>query len=308
MAHDLFVHHFGSRTFVGNGIDANRLLDENAAKFAAKWGNSAPRGRRVALKPFIKRDEEGRRYREGCRWEREAQWSTARSRFAGSISSDGVLAAIRGPCRSGPLAADRARVSLTMIVSDEQDNIADCLDSVRGLFDEIVVVDTGSKDRTIEIARSFGARVFDFVWVDDFAAARNAALARATGDYAFWLDADDLVEPPERKKLERSLARLLASPGNYRAFVVRCACDPGPDGSGGDTVVDHIRLFPLIEGVRWSYRVHEQILPALKRAGVPIQWTDITVRHTGYSDRALAVAKARSRLADPARRAGRTAR
>ena len=69
--------------------------------------------------------------------------------------------------------------------------------------------------------------------------------------------------------------------------MVRCACDPGPDGSGGDTVVDHIRLFPLIEGVRWTYRVHEQILPALKRAGVPLQWTDITVRHTGYADRAL---------------------
>ena len=92
-----------------------------------------------------------------------------------------------------------------MIVRDEQDNLPRCLASVQGLFDEIVVVDTGSKDRTVEIARSFGARVFDFVWVDDFAVARNAALARATGDYAFWLDADDLVDPPERVKLEALL-------------------------------------------------------------------------------------------------------
>ena len=74
-----------------------------------------------------------------------------------------------------------------------------------GLFDEIVVVDTGSKDRTREIAREFGARVFDFVWVDDFAAARNAALARATGNYAFWLDADDVIDPPEREKLRALL-------------------------------------------------------------------------------------------------------
>jgi glycosyltransferase involved in cell wall biosynthesis len=214
-----------------------------------------------------------------------------------------------------------------MIVRDEEANLPRCLESVRGLFDETVVLDTGSRDRTIEIARSFGARVFDFVWVDDFAAARNAALARAKGDYAFWLDADDLIEPREREKLEALLGRLgtdrapdgstqkgtgTGGPGRSQspfasasalpvgggtpdenrypsrsAFVVRCKCDPGPDGSGGDTVVDHVRLFPVIEGVRWTYRVHEQILPALKRAGVMIEWTDITVRHTGYSDRAL---------------------
>jgi glycosyltransferase involved in cell wall biosynthesis len=79
-------------------------------------------------------------------------------------------------------AADgRATVSFTMIVRDEEKNLSTCLESVRGLFDEIIVVDTGSHDRTAEIARSFGARVFDFAWVDDFAAARNEALARATG-------------------------------------------------------------------------------------------------------------------------------
>ncbi len=173
-----------------------------------------------------------------------------------------------------------------MIVRDEENNLGRCLESVRDLFNEVVVLDTGSRDRTIEIARSFGARVFDFVWVDDFAAARNAALARAKSDYAFWLDADDLIEPPQRAKLEELLGQLRTG-GPMPAFVVRCACDPGPDGAGGDTVVDHIRLFPLIEGVRWTYRMHEQILPALKRAGIPVEWTDITVRHTGYADRAL---------------------
>ena len=165
--------------------------------------------------------------------------------------------------------------------ADEEKNLPHCLESVRGLFDEIVVVDTGSVDRTIEIAREFGARVFDFVWVDDFAAARNAALARATGDYAFWLDADDVVEPPEQEKLKALLEGL--RPGeDPAACVVRCACDPGEDGSGGETVVDHIRLFPVREDIRWTYRVHEQILPALRRAGVPVRWTDLTVRHTGY--------------------------
>ena len=82
-----------------------------------------------------------------------------------------------------------------------------------------MVVDTGSKDRTREIAQEFGARVFDFVWVDDFAAARNAALARATGDYAFWLDADDVIDPPEREKLQELLASLRR--GGARPVMVR---------------------------------------------------------------------------------------
>ena len=90
-------------------------------------------------------------------------------------------------------------MSLTVIARDEELNLPKCLESVRGLFDEIVVIDTGSHDRTAEIARSFGANVFDFSWIDDCAAARNEALARATGDYAFWLDADDVVDPPSAR-------------------------------------------------------------------------------------------------------------
>jgi glycosyltransferase involved in cell wall biosynthesis len=105
------------------------------------------------------------------------------------------------PWSAPPLPAERPKVSLTMIVRNEEANLPACLESARGLFDEIVVVDTGSIDRTREIPRSFGARVCDFVWVDDFAAARNAALARATGDHAFWLDADDVLDAPEREKL-----------------------------------------------------------------------------------------------------------
>ncbi len=158
---------------------------------------------------------------------------------AGSQSPFSQLA--RGPA---------AIVSLTMIVRNEENNLPRCLESVRGLFDEVVIVDTGSQDRTIEIARSFGAKVFEFVWVDDFAAARNEALAHATGDFVFWLDADDVVEPAERDKLQALLAGL--STDDPAGYVVRCACDPSPDGVGGETVVDHIRLFPLRADVRWN--------------------------------------------------------
>ena len=74
-----------------------------------------------------------------------------------------------------------ARVSLCMIVRDEEENLRRCLKNVRGVFDEIVVVDTGSRDRTREVAGEFGGRVVEFPWCDDFAAARNAGLERASG-------------------------------------------------------------------------------------------------------------------------------
>ena len=116
--------------------------------------------------------------------------------------------------RSSAKSADKSSpisVSLTMIVRYEENNIFKCLSFVAGLFDEIVVVDTGSQDRTREIAREFGARMFDFVWVDHFAAARNAVLSRATGDHTFWLDADAVVDPPEREKLLELLDGLPSS-------------------------------------------------------------------------------------------------
>jgi len=277
VAHDLFVHHYGSRTFQGNGIDAERVLQENGDKFAHKWGLPAV-GQRVILRPWVQG--------ENCpqMTQRNADEGTKDQETSGRNGRRNEPTTRPGPfhLRSSASSADKnseVAVSHTVIVGDEEKNLPACLSSVAGLFDEIVVVDTGSKDRTREIAREFGARVFDFVWVDDFAAARNAALARAKGDYAFWLGADDVLDPPQRVKLQALLDGLRL--GDEAAYVVRCWCDPGPNGDGGQTVVDHIRLFPVREGVRWTYAVHEQILPALRRANVPVRWTDLTVRHTG---------------------------
>jgi len=283
VAHDLFVHHFGSRTFQGNGIDTERLLQENSDKFAHKWGMPAV-GQRAILRPWV----EG----ENCPQitQMNADEGTKNQDTSDRNGRRNEPTSRPGPfhLRSSASSADKnseVSASLTIIARDEQDNLPKCLSSVAGLFDEIVVVDTGSTDRTREIAREFGARVFDFVWVNDFAAARNAALARAKGDYAFWLDADDVLDPPQRVKLQALLDDL--RPGDEAAYVVRCSCDPGPNGDGGQTVVDHIRLFQVREDVRWTYAVHEQILPALRRANVPVRWTEVTVRHTGYTDPAL---------------------
>src|SRR5687768_16944509 len=93
--------------------------------------------------------------------------------------------------------------SLTMMVRNEESNLPPCLGTVRDLVDEIVLIDTGSIDRTIEIAKSFGAKVVSFPWCDSFAAARNEALRHATGDWVFWMDADDRLDEANRVRLSR---------------------------------------------------------------------------------------------------------
>ena len=84
-------------------------------------------------------------------------------------------------------------VSLCMIVKNEEDVLERCLESAAGLADEIIIVDTGSTDRTKEIAAHFTPRIIDFLWRDDFAAARNESFAHASMDYCLWLDADDVL-------------------------------------------------------------------------------------------------------------------
>ncbi|MHA6484569.1 glycosyltransferase [Paenibacillus sp. strain BS8-2] len=93
-------------------------------------------------------------------------------------------------------------ISLCMIVKDEEESLGRCLSSVRDVVDEIIIVDTGSKDRTKEIAASYGAIVYDFEWINHFAAARNYAFEQATQPFIMWLDADDVVEPEDQARLK----------------------------------------------------------------------------------------------------------
>lgn len=85
-------------------------------------------------------------------------------------------------------------LSLCMIVKNEEKTLERCLNSVKSFIDEIIIVDTGSTDDTKEIAKRFGAKVFDFRWVNNFAAARNFSFSKATSDYILWLDGDDFID------------------------------------------------------------------------------------------------------------------
>ena len=172
------------------------------------------------------------------------------------------------------------RISLTMIVRDEEANLPACLRGAADLVQEIVIVDTGSTDGTRSVARRFGARVFDFAWCDDFAAARNESLKHARGDWIFWLDADDRLDDENRLKL-RELFNALTD--DLAVWLLRCvSVSPGEDGAA--TVLEQGRLFRHDPRVRWQYRVHEQIVPAIERLGGATHRSDAVVRHVGYGD------------------------
>lgn len=92
-------------------------------------------------------------------------------------------------------------ISLCMIVKDEEQTISKCLESVKSVVDEIIIVDTGSTDATKEIVKKYDAKVYDFQWIEDFSAARNFAFSKATKEYILWLDADDIIDTEDIKKL-----------------------------------------------------------------------------------------------------------
>lgn len=92
-------------------------------------------------------------------------------------------------------------ISLCMILKDEEKVIRRCLDSISNIIDEIIIVDTGSTDKTKEIVKSYTEKIYDFKWIDDFSKARNFSFSKATKDYILWLDADELIDEENKNKL-----------------------------------------------------------------------------------------------------------
>lgn len=175
----------------------------------------------------------------------------------------------------------RPLLSLCMIVKNEEKNIGECLKSVQGLADEIVVTDTGSSDKTIEIAESFGAKIEHFKWIKDFSAARNYSFSKASSRWIIWLDADDRLPQKTvielRKKLEQE------SPNKVFSLVVCNSTDGGKTGSK----FFQVRIFPNKAQIKFEGRIHEQILPSIRKLGFQEVNLPLEVFHTGYEDRAF---------------------
>jgi tetratricopeptide (TPR) repeat protein len=179
----------------------------------------------------------------------------------------------------------RPKVSLTMIVKDEEANLPTCLKTVADLVDESVIVDTGSTDRTREIAAGFGARVLGFEWVDDFSAARNESVRHATGRWILWFDADEWLDDENRRRLRTLLAGLGDENCGYvmQQLCTGQAALAGPPGSV-DKAIPQVRLFRNLPGIHWEHRVYEQIVGSVRRAGGDLRQTDVVIQHPGYED------------------------
>ena len=136
-------------------------------------------------------------------------------------------------------------------------------------------------------SRDYGAKVVSFQWIDDFSAARNESLRHATGDFIFWLDADEQLDDENRDRTRSLFDRL---PDRKIAYLMRQ--HSLSDSAGGtNLVVDQVRLFRRLPQVRWERRLHEQILGSLERVQCSICPSPIVIRHYGYVDPVIKTAK-----------------
>jgi tetratricopeptide (TPR) repeat protein len=170
------------------------------------------------------------------------------------------------------------KVCACLIVKDEEKALGRCLESLHGVVDQIVVVDTGSNDGTIELARRHGARVAEFEWCEDFSAARNFALSLATANWILSIDADEEVGAETKNALDRAVIR-----PQFGGFDIEIVNYLGAGVDGDQFRHCPTRLFRNLPGVQFSGRVHEQINPSLVELGLP--WARLegaSILHHGY--------------------------
>lgn len=166
-------------------------------------------------------------------------------------------------------------ISLCMIVKNEEEVLARCLDSLKGLMDEIIIVDTGSTDNTKEIARKYTDLVYDFSWCDDFAAARNFSFSKATKDYIYAPDADEVLDETNRRRFQILKSALLPeieivtmkyiTPSEYNT-VQNAKSDMRP------------KLFKRLRTFTWINPVHETV-----RLDPIVYDSDIEIQHLPQS-------------------------
>jgi len=196
-------------------------------------------------------------------------------------------------------------ISLCMIVKNEEEVLADCLSSVKGFVDEIIVVDTGSTDKTADIAKQHGALVFSFPWDNHFSNAKNYAIRKATKDWILWLDADEILPESEKKKIiaaitsvgQHSLEHhgiegfrtpiknfIALQPREMKSGAIPFQPADYPEeyqrGANAYFISTTIRLFRNIPSLFFVGQIHELLNKDADMSA--IQQSHITIHHYGY--------------------------
>ena len=185
-------------------------------------------------------------------------------------------------------------ISLCMIVKNEEEYLEQCLNSVKGIVDEIIIVDTGSTDKTKEIAERFDAKIFDFRWNDDFSAARNESLKHATKEWILVLDADEILDEKSKdaikeiiKETENDaflfLQKNYTNKASIAGFVSEEHKNKGKAYAGwyGSFIA---RLFRNRKGYEFEGTVHELAEPSIERKQGKIAATEIALHHYGNAE------------------------
>lgn len=185
---------------------------------------------------------------------------------------------------------DKPTLSLCMITCDEEKTLRRCLESVAGLYDELIIVDTGSNDKTIEIALEFNAKFFQIPWRDDFSIVRNYGLAHASKDWIFILDADEVVSKIDVKKIRQVILnpdfdayQFITRNYTNNPFMVKALINSGQysEGAGYRSYAESVktRLFRNFKGIQFRYVIHELVDPDVLEKGLRGAKVDIPIHH-----------------------------
>ena len=187
-------------------------------------------------------------------------------------------------------------ISLAMIVKNEESTIAHCLETVKPIVDEIVVIDTGSTDKTIEIAKEFGASVHQFQWCDDFSAARNESLKHCSGEWVIIIDADEAIDPLDYEKIRNACLNPFADGYQliHRDYMLSSLAgtqdaaavpnkSPYAEGRSLPFYSDALalRLAKRFDWLSFVGRVHETVGNSLEAHGKTIKPLDAVLHHYG---------------------------
>ena len=184
-------------------------------------------------------------------------------------------------------------LSVCLIVKNEEAFLERCLSSIEGVADEIIVVDTGSSDRTEEIARGFTSLVYQFEWCDDFSKARNEAIKYATKDWVLFLDADETIASRDLASLKEALTfdvdayqfvtRTYIDKANQLFFVPADNVYYESKGFVGWISAKMVRLFRNNGDFAFTGRIHESLVPSLKAKKAVISEIPVPIHHFGLT-------------------------